>query len=95
MGITPQLHQITEPPGLHLHDEEGTITSKFQTFFLRGFESQTRREEAAMQMAKRHRIARNAALDAYVVDMSKRPQTMEMGNGKRNVEDGEKGRRLP
>ena len=69
MGITPQLEVITEPPGWHLQDEKGTITSKSQTFFLRSFESQTRREQAAMEMAERHRIARNAALNTYVGEM--------------------------
>ena len=69
MGITPQVQEITEPPGLHLHDEEGTITSKFQTFFLKGFQSQTRQEQAAMEMVEKHRTARNATLNTYVEDM--------------------------
>lgn len=47
-GLSPQLEPITQPPGLHLYDEEGTITSKYQILFREGHQEQTWREEAVI-----------------------------------------------
>ena len=64
MAITFEENSIIKLSGFHRHDEEGTIASRIQPFFLSGYESQITRKEVAREMAERHRIQKNAALDA-------------------------------